>query len=140
MRMPMFVLLGTGVILACTSPTSLCGCSPLPYPNAIVVGTVRTSAEAPVSGVLVSARSSRGRCPVGSQSTTVGLVSMPTDATGRYRLGVGGLGATVDSICVQVYARRSTSARADTLFSAMVPMQLRVDPPYDSTLVDLRFP
>ena len=65
---------------------------------------------------------------------------MPTDATGRYRLGVGGLGATVDSICAQVTARRSSSAPADTLVSAMVPMRLRVDAPYDSTLIDLRFP
>ena len=140
MRIPFLVSLGIGVIAACTTPTGLCGCSPPPPPSALVVGTVRTTGGAPLRDAIVSATGKRGSCPGSGPAVAADYGALPSDSAGRYRIFVA-LGSTaLDSMCVQLIARRSAIASTDTLAAPLVALQLRTTLPYDSTRVDFTFP
>ena len=140
MRTPLVVLVGIAVIVACASPTSVCGCSPAEPAGALVVGTVRTSEDSLVRGALLSTRFSLGSCQGRGPATTVGAAPMPSDSTGRYRVSIVFGAPAPDTICVQVVAYRSATMRRDTLVSQVVPVAVRAFPPYDSTRIDFRFP
>ena len=139
MRMPLVVLLGIGVVVACSTPTSVCGCSPRESARALVFGTVQAAGDIAVRGALINARSTRGRCPARSPAVDGGY-GTPTDSTGRYKVYIAPGAPAGDTICVQLVAYRSASERMDTLVSSAATLQVRDGPPYDSTRIDFRFP
>ena len=141
MRIPVVVLLAFGVIVACASPTAVCGCSPYPSISALVVGTVRAANDRPLRGALIRVRGTPGSCLGSHQATAAGDTALLTsDSVGRYRLVFTRANATFDSSCVRLTARRSALASTDTLVSVSVSVKLRLDPPFDSTRIDFRFP
>lgn len=141
MRKPLVVMFGIGAIVACSAPTSLCGCSPRELrASALIFGAISTSAGAPLRSALLNARGARGSCPGRGPAGAVSFVSFGTDSTGRYRLVVGLQNPATDSICVQVVAQRSAKAMSDTLVSAAVTLEARDLEPLDSARLDFRFP
>jgi hypothetical protein len=139
MRMSLVAVLGVGVVVACTTPTSVCGCSPNQAARALVLGTVRASGDIALRDALISARSTRGSCPARNPLVDAGF-STPTDSTGRYTVYVAPGAPAGDTLCVQVVVYRSASARMDTLVSSAANLQVRDGPPYDSARIDFRFP
>ena len=141
MRMPVVVLFAIGVIVACSSPTSVCGCSPYPTISVLVVGTVRAANDSPLGGALIRVRGTPGSCLGSRQATAAGdTSSITSDSAGRYRLLLTRSNATFVNSCVQLTARRSALATAATLASVAVSVTLRRDPPFDSTRIDFPFP
>jgi hypothetical protein len=139
MRIPRVPLFGIGLVVACSWPTTSCGCSPIEYPRALVVGTVRGPGEIALRGVTTRARTALGSCSPLSRLVGPGYFEL-TDSTGAYRRSVQAVVANGDTICVQMIAVRSTGAQSDSIVSPAVNLQLRSDSPYDSTRLDFRFP
>lgn len=138
MRLRLIAAMGLAVFAACTTPTSLCGCSPTPPPTASVVGTVRTAGGAPVRDVVVRGTGRRGSCPGTGPALNSVSSLLPSDSAGRYRVMV--IGSTdPDTLCVQLIARRPAAAGGDSLLAPILTLQLR---PWgsDSTTVDFTFP
>ena len=140
MRKPHVLAFAIGVIVACSSPTSGCGCSPPPQARVLVFGTVRTASESPVSGARISLRGVLGPCSVGGQITIRAEAAMPSDSAGNYRFPLAPAASGLDSVCVQLVARRSSMANADTIVSAAAALGVRYDRQPDSTRIDFRFP
>jgi hypothetical protein len=136
MRMPLFLTLALGLVVACSTPTSACGCSPA-EPVGIVYGTIAAAAETPLRGAEIRVRKTAGTCPGRGASASVDWEKATSDTTGQYRIVVGG---GTDTLCVQLIAYRGATARTDSLISSTRTLPLKVGLPHDSTRVDFRFP
>ena len=136
MRTPLVVSIALGVFVACTTPTSVCGCSPR-EPVAIVFGRIWVSGDRPLGGALIRASRTAGPCPGRGAAFDGGFGETSSDSSGYYRRLVAGGG---DSVCVQMIAYRSVSARMDSLVSSSKTLSLRIGTLQDSTQIDFRFP
>lgn len=136
MRMQLVVFAALGVNVACTTPTSLCGC-PHGAALAVVYGRISASGDTPLSGALIKASATSGTCPGRGLAFEGGFGETRSDATGTYRLLVSG-GA--DTICAKITADRSASARIDSLVSLPATLVIGSGLSRDSARVDLRFP
>ena len=137
MRTPLLVSLTFGVVVACSTPTSVCGCTS-PPPSAIVVGTMWASGDRLLRGGIIRARQTLGTCPGRGAALDQGSGASPSDSTGRYRAFIRG--SDVDTVCVRVVAYRSVSARMDSLVSSPTTLALKLGRNLDSTRIDFRFP
>ncbi len=145
MRYHLAAAISLGVLTACIFPTTTCGCSPPPVASAVIVGTIRTANALPLAGAVVRAQGTRGaRCSRSVQFRAVSQGTVTTDATGRYRFLVDNAAQAAaqvpDTLCVEVIARRSSSATADSLIAPTVTVVLRYGLTSDSARVDLQFP
>jgi hypothetical protein len=135
------VWLGIALLLACASPTEVCGCSPVPSYVVRVVGTVRSAGDGALRGVRMAARGTVGPCSASSRGSFSADALLPTDAAGRYELLVSPVAAQAgDTVCVQLVARRIVGGVVDTLLSPSVAIAARSSPPFDSARVDFLYP
>ena len=100
-----------GFAAACVVPTDGCGCTPaLPPFRLHVAGTVATADAAPVSAVIVQARTFPQQClPTDSGYLDISGSSGPTDAQGRFAFEVVTY-VPVESGCVRLRALRLSTA------------------------------
>lgn len=135
MRTPLVTSLALGVAVACSTPTSVCGCSPA-LTVAVVFGRISTSGDTPLRGALIRVNRTVGACPRRGEALDGGFGETQSDSTGQYRIFVA---AGADTVCVQAIAFRSASARTDSLVSSATTLALRVGPPLDSARSDFLF-
>jgi hypothetical protein len=129
----------TLVVVACTSPTSSCGCSIALPPSVDAVGTVRTAAGAPVSTAILSVAGTRGNCSIATDlRVTFNSLNYRIDATGRYRMRI--TPSEPDSICMKITARRNANAGADSVVSPGIALAVGRIPYADSVIVNLTLP
>ena len=139
MRYHVASMIALGILAACVVPTTSCGCSTVP-PTALIVGTIRTADARPIIDAVVGARSAAGTsCAQTLPAGATGGYVVRTDVNGRYRLPIIGV-LERGAMCVQVVARRSSGATADSLTAPVVRLVASIVPPYDSAIVDLQFP
>jgi hypothetical protein len=136
-RTRLLVSLTFGVFVACSMPTSVCGCTS-PPPSAIVVGTMWASAGRPLRGGIIRVRQILGTCPGRAAALDEGSGASQSDSTGRYRTFIRG--NNVDTVCVHVVAYRSVSAQTDSLVSLPATLALKLGRNLDSARIDFRFP
>ena len=127
----------TLIVVACTSPTSSCGCSPVP-PSVEAVGTVRTVAGVPVTTAILSVAGTLGNCSVTGSRVTFSSLGYSIDATGKYRALI--IPSEPDSICVKITARRDANAGADSVVSSGFSFAVGRLPRPDTVVVNLTFP
>ena len=134
------VWIGIALLVACASPTDVCGCSPAPSSAVQVLGTVRDATARPLAGVRITTRGTIGICGGTSRGSFAADAVFPTDSTGGYDLVVAPVAAEVpDIVCLQVVARRSVPGGLDSLASPPFTIAVR-SPPLESIRVDLQFP
>ncbi len=121
-------LTGAVAIAACLSPTDGCGCPPAPA-SALIAGTVRDTAGAPVANATVLGYVERADGCI-ARSVADGLAT--TDAAGRYRLHLAA-GVEAPSLCVLVRARAPLASGPAVFVDTAVTLALRHRPPLDST-------
>lgn len=137
MRVPVSVVAAL-VVIACSTPTGMCGCPPtLPW-GVLARGTISTAASETVADATLAASAARGSCPSSAPETQLRIGGPPVDSTGRYRVGLFGTGA--DTLCVRLVARRTRAGRVDSLLSGRFTVALKQNDPLDSIRVDFQFP
>jgi hypothetical protein len=135
-------LLALGLVLACSTPTDLCGCPPA-LGIGTVFGTVTNATGAAVTDAEVRVEARLFGCAATQPSYLVDSPVTRTDAVGRYRYEMRAASPS-DSACIRVVARRIGAAAGDSAVASAVRMRLvpsygpRARP--DSVLLNLRLP
>ena len=109
------LIAGTGLLFACSGITEpVCACSPPGGGTAVITGTVRSPAMAPVPGAAVTVRLMKDETCEDAAQTLVHVVQ--TDAAGRFRHRESWSGGRK---CFRVWAeppQGSALARSDSQF------------------------
>jgi hypothetical protein len=134
-RFPLFV--GTGLLVACSGITEpICACSPPEGPPAVITGTVRSPALAPVPGAAVQVRLMNGETCEDLAQTLVRTVQ--TDGAGRFRHTERRSGG---GMCYRVWAeppQGSALVRSDSQFVRVHFTDVRATPDSVDLALQLR--
>lgn len=128
-----FAAIAFAAVVACTSATDVCGCSPYRGKAARVFGQVTDAAGAPVAGARVTVL--RGLPGCAQAIDTMGWVITPAD--GRYGTVVYEEARPIGNDCLRVIATPApgSTLRASDAVGFTVPFQEEVR--MDSVRVDL---
>lgn len=131
------------LILACTSPTDVCGCA-LSIGLGTIAGVVTDGASAAVANTEVRVEARIFGCQASPANGSLSPSVTRTDAAGRYRIGIQAVAPT-DTACIRVVARRprTDGGGTDSVVVAGLRMRLvsstgKARP--DSVRIDLRLP
>jgi hypothetical protein len=126
------------VVVACFSPTTVCGCSPAPAFTAVVFGTLTTADGAPAAGARLTVRGRRGNCAAGGTETFASQQVPTLDASGRFRMDA--YFDYNDTICVSLVAHRNATGVGHSIVVRDRILHATFRVAQDSTRVDLAFP
>lgn len=120
------------VLLACTSPTDTCGCSPAPL-VALAVGEVTDPTRTAVAGATIRAELATPGCA----TTQANLGTGVSDTAGQYRVDLALYSSGSLGDCLHVWAEPPTGVA--WLRSVAVPFSIVFSPPpaIDSVVINL---